>query len=115
MIVYEVLIHVSTYEFLPSQEIYSSIMDLPDQGYLNEKFDRLDYGSFYTSMNLGTVFPLLLWLLSLYPIYIVLLLLKRCLIWPSKLVKKMHSLLFWKQLLIFTYATFLELSISILL
>lgn len=70
-------------------------MDLPDLGYFNEKFQRLDYGYFYSTMNLGFMFIVFMFNVMLYPIYLVLWLLKLKYTWPTNLVNYMHDILFW--------------------
>ena len=60
-VIFEELIKLSTYEFLPTQEIFPLFMDLPEREPFNEKFVRLDYGYFYITMNLGFVFLILVW------------------------------------------------------
>ena len=60
-VVYKKMILISTYEFLPTQDIFPLFMDLPERDPFNEKFDRLDYGSFYSTMILGCVFLVFVW------------------------------------------------------
>ena len=56
----------------PTEELFSQVMTLPDLGSHNEKFERLDYGYFYTTMLLGCIFLIFCWMLVHYPIYLVL-------------------------------------------
>lgn len=114
-ILYEELIHVATYEILPTSDIFPLFMDMPERGFLNEKFERLDYGSFYSTVILGSVFILFLWLLSLIPIYYLLRLCRLRFMWPERMIQYLHGFLFWKQFLVFTYASFIEIVICILL
>lgn len=58
---YEELIKLATYEFLPTQDIFPLFMDLPDRGSFNEKFERLDYGYFYSTMILGSILIVFIW------------------------------------------------------
>ena len=44
-------------------------MDFPDRGSLNDRFERLDYGFFYSIMLLGCLFLWMLWMLFLYIFY----------------------------------------------
>ena len=106
---------MATYELLPTEDIFPLFMDLPNLGAFNEKFERLDYGYFYSSMNLGFMFMVLVFNLTLYPIYFILWLLKRKYIWPTNMVNKMTRILFWQQFVFFAHATFLEIVIGIML
>lgn len=85
-ILFEELITVATYEILPTQEIFPLFMDMPDRGYLNERFERLDYGSYYSTLILGSVFLVFLWQLTLYPVYLILRLCRFRFIWPENMV-----------------------------
>ena len=112
---YEELIKVATYELLPTEELFPLFMDLPDLGYFNEKFQRLDYGYFYSTMNLGFMFLVFLFNLALYPVFLILWLLKLKFTWPTNLVNYMYDILFWQQFVFFAHATFIEIVIGILL
>ena len=70
-VLYEELISLATYEILPTSEIFPLFMDFPDYGAFNDRFDRLDYGSFYSVMVLGCVFIAFCWMLLLYVIYVL--------------------------------------------
>ena len=79
-----------TFELLPTDEIFE-FMELPDRGYLNEKYQRLDYGSFYSILVLGFVFIVMIWMLLLYPIYLALYLCGKSYRWPRKFAKGLNS------------------------
>ena len=106
---------IATYDFLPTDDWFPQFMDFPDRGYLNEKFDRLDYSSFYTVLVLGTVFIALLWMLLHYPVYMILFCCKLKFHWPTNLTQWFRRTVFWRQWLVFGYALFIELCIVILL
>ena len=114
-IVFKELVKLSTYDMVPAEEIYPFFMDLPEREPLNEKFVRSSYGDFYMPMNLGFVFLVLVWQLSLYPVFLIFWLINLKFAWPSRVVTRMKKFLFWKQILIFTYANFLELVINIII
>ena len=106
---------MATYELLPTEDIFPLFMDLPDLGSFNEKFERLDYGYFYSIMNLGFMFIVFVFNLALYPVFLILWLLKLKFVWPTNLVNYMYDILFWQQFVFFAHATFLEIIIGILL
>ena len=56
MLVYEELIGLSTYEIFPTEEFFPLFMEMPDRGSFNDRFERLDYDSYYSTMILGSVF-----------------------------------------------------------
>lgn len=113
-VIYEELIGMVTYEFLPTSDIFPDYFHFPSSGSLNDRFERLDYGSFYSIMLLGCIFLVIVWMLLLYVVY--LLLLSCCKFqWPKKVLRYLRKTLFWKQWIVFTYATFLELFICSLI
>ena len=61
-----------SYDFFPADSLYPLYFDFPDKGFLSEKFDRLRYESFYSIMLLGSPFLVMIWLLSQYPVYLLL-------------------------------------------
>ena len=72
-------------------------MDFPEgREPLNEKFERLDYGDFYSIMLLGTIFLFIVWMVLLYPIYLMLLVCRLRFQWPQNMIKSMRLMLFWK-------------------
>ena len=95
-ILYEELIHYVTYEILPSSKIFPAYFDFPDRGALNERFERLDYGYFYSIMLLGCIVLAILWMLLLYPVYLLLKICRLKFIWPQKMLQSLHRTLFWK-------------------
>ena len=95
-IVFKELVKLSTYDMVPAEEIYPFFMDLPEREPLNEKFVRSSYGDFYMPMNLGFVFLVLVWQLSLYPVFLVFWLLNLKFTWPRRIVTRMKKFLFWK-------------------
>ena len=100
---------------LPTSDIFPTFMDFPDRGALNQRFERLDYGSFYSIMILGCIFIAMVWMIFLYFVYLVLRLFRLRFRWPQRMIKYLHKMLFWKQWLVFAYATFIEIVICILL
>ena len=94
-VIYEELIGMVTYEFLPTSDIFPHYFDFPDRGSLNDRFERLDYGSFYSIMMLGCIFLAIIWMLFLYIVFLVLLVCRK-LRWPRKVLRVLWKTLFWK-------------------
>ena len=114
-VLYEELIKLVMFELFPAQDIFPKYMDFPDRGYFNEKFERLDYGSFYSIMLLGTVFLIMLWMLMLYFLCLLIAMCRMCCLWPQNILRSLKKQLFCKQWVIFSYATFLEIIIIVVL
>lgn len=66
-------------------------------------------------MLLDILFLVILWMLALYLIYGILVGCNLCCKVPQKMIKTLKNLLFFKQWVVFTYATFLELLIVVIL
>ena len=54
-LLYEKMITVATFEILPIEDVYPLFMTFPREGSFNDRFERLDYGSYYVVMNMGTL------------------------------------------------------------
>ena len=70
-LIYDVMISVATFEILPTDDIFPNIFSLPfdlDEPF-NDKFDRMDIGSRFIVMNMGTMFMVLCFYLVLLVIY----------------------------------------------
>ena len=54
--IYDVMIVVATFDILPTDDIFPYIFpNLPERDALSPKFERLEYGSMYSIMNMGTL------------------------------------------------------------
>ena len=104
-----------TFEFIPFDALSNEYMDFPDSGYLNEKFDRLDYGSFYSIMILGVLFIVMVWMLILYIVYLIFSMCKLRYHWPHNILASLSEQLFFKQWVVFSYINFLEIIIVLFL
>ena len=109
------LFEVVSYEVLPTDEIYPLYFDFPEHEMLNERFERMNYDSYYSIMGLGFLLIIIVWLLALYPIYFLLWLCRLRCRWPENIMKWLWSTLFWKQWILFVDASFLELTLVVLL
>ena len=68
--IYGVMINVATFDILPTDDIYPHIFTgLPEQDPLSSKFERLEYGSNFSVMNMGTLLIFFFWYLMLLAIY----------------------------------------------
>ena len=114
-IIYDELIKLVTFEVLPTHDIFPNYFDFPDRGYLNDRFERLDYGYYYSIMLLGFLFIVMMWMMLLYPVILLLVLCRLRFYWPKRAIKKLGRLLFWKQWIVFSYTTFQELFIIVFL
>ena len=54
-IIFKEILFLITYEVIPTEKLFPLFMELPDKGSFNEKFERVDFGSFYTLMNMGCI------------------------------------------------------------
>ena len=100
-------------ELLPTQDIFDEYMDFPDHGHFNEKFERLDYGSYYSIMLLGTVFLIMIWMFMLYFLCLLISMCRCCCLWPQNILRSLKKQLFCKQWVMFSYVTFLEIIIIV--
>ena len=68
--IYEVMITVATFDILPTDDWFPLVLTkLPEEDAYTDKFDRMDYGSLFTVMNMGTLFIIFLYYVLLYTIY----------------------------------------------
>ena len=76
--IYDVMIAVATFDILPTDDFFPDIFTgLPEEDAFNDKFDRLNYGSVFCIMNLGTILIVFVFYLLLYLLYAILTLLSR--------------------------------------
>ena len=67
---FDVMISVATFEILPTDDIFPVFFSkLPEDSALTDNFDRMNFGSRYLVMNLGTMFLILSGYLVLYLLY----------------------------------------------
>ena len=111
------MITVATFDILPTDDMYSEVFTgLPeDVDPYSEKFDRLDYGSPFTVMNMSTLFIIFLAYIILYLIYPITLLLGRFNIFCNKRAKCIEKMIFWNHAIVFLQEAFLEILISSIL
>ena len=69
-LVYSVMIQVATFDFLPTDDIYPIFFtELPEDSPFTDKFDRMNIGSRYLVMNMGTMFLIFTFYAVLYVLY----------------------------------------------
>ena len=107
--IYDVMISIATFDFLPTDDFYPSFFpELPelDIPYFKssedfERFDRMQIGSRFLVMNLGTmliIFCFYLLLFIVYPCFNVIKNDSKC---GRKYEKKIRSMIFWNHTIIF--------------
>ena len=68
--VFDFMIPIATFDFLPTDDFYPLIFDtLPERDSFSEEFDRLEYGSYYILMNLGTMLIIFFVTVAFYVVY----------------------------------------------
>lgn len=69
-LIYDVMISVATFDILPTDDIYPSFFpDLPEDNPFTEKFDRMNIGSRFLIMNMGTVLLIFAFYVILFLMY----------------------------------------------
>ena len=64
------MIPVASFDFLPTDDFYPELFsELPEREAYSTKFDRLNYGSMYLIINMGTLLMFFAWLTLLYLLY----------------------------------------------
>ena len=114
--IYEVMITVATFDILPTDDMFPLVLaELPEEDAYTDKFDRLNYGSVFTVMNMGTLLIIFLYYVVLYSIYPCVRLGKNHLKWCNKLEKKLNGMLFWNHAIVFIQEGFIEILIGALI
>ena len=68
--IFDYMIPIATFDFAPTDAFYPLIFtQLEERDAWSNKFDRLNYGSMYLIMNMGTLFGFFVWELLLYATY----------------------------------------------
>ena len=98
---------------IPTETIYPLFMTFPVEESFNDKFDRMDYDSYYAIMNIGFVGILFAILLLNYPIYFIFK-------WSNcncarNVRNRWEHGLFWNDTILFIKEAYLEIVISVLL
>ena len=104
---------VATFELFPCDDIYPLFMTFPVEGSFNERFERLDYASYYTVMNMGSLGIVLVFLLLSYLTYGVLNFMS-CFC-ARNAANIMRRSLFWNSAILFLKGAYLEIVLSVLL
>ena len=110
-LLYEVMIPVATFDFLPTDDIYPYFFtDLPedDEPY-SDKFDRLNMGSRFIIMNLGTMLIIFLFYVTLFIIYPFCRALRNDAKCANKNTKKLRKMLFWSHPILFLQEGYLDI------
>ena len=84
---------------------------MPEEDAYTDKFDRMDYGSVFTVMNMGTVFIIFLYYVLLYTIYPCAESCGRHVKCGKKVAKGLRKMLFWNHAIVFLQEGLLEILI----
>ena len=72
-LIYDMMISVATFDIIPTDDIFPNFFpDLPDENPFTDKFDRLNVGSRFLIMNMGTmliIFGFYVLLFIVYPCF----------------------------------------------
>ena len=111
--IYEVMITVATFDILPTDDVFPEIFTLlPEEDAFTDKFDRLNYGSTFCIMNMGTMLIIFLGYTVLYFVYFLCKLLSPVSKKAKKISKKLNKMLFWNHAIVFLQEGFLEILIA---
>ena len=100
--IYEVMITVATFDILPTDDFYPYFFpSLPERDAFSDKFDRLEYGSYYIIMNMGTMLLVFFWYLLMFMIYPVADFLKNDANWARRVYNKLRPILIWNGSILF--------------
>jgi len=101
-LLYDVMISVATFDILPTDDIFPTFFpSLPEDDAFSEKFDRLQIGSRYLVMNMGTMLMIFCFYLSLYFVYPCVKFCRNDAKCASKLTKKLKGMIFWNHSILF--------------
>ena len=100
--IYEVMITVATFDILPTDDFFPDIWpELPEVDAFTDKFDRLNYGSIFCIMNMGTMLLIFLYYMVLYIFYAIFTILRHVSKRAKKWRKKLKAMLFWNHAIVF--------------
>ena len=112
-LLYDVMITIATFDVLPTDDVFPSIFpELPEDNPFNDKFDRLQIGSSFLVMNMGTMLLIFTFYSVLYAIYPCVKFIKNEAKCAKKLEKKIRNMIFWNHTIIFFYEGYLDILIS---
>ena len=99
------MIAVATFDILPTDDLFPEIFtQLPEEDAYTDKFDRLNYGSVFCIMNLGTMLVIFLTYLLLYLIYALVTFVGKALCCKkraNRLRSYLSAMLFWNHAIVF--------------
>lgn len=107
------MIPVATFDILPTDDFFPEFFpDLPEDDAFTDKFDRMDIGSRYLVMNMGTmllVFTFYVGLLFIYPGCRFIRKEAKC---AKRNTKKIHKMLFWSHPIVFLQEGYMDILIT---
>ena len=107
------MITVATFDVLPTDDVFPSIFpELPEDNPFNDKFDRLQIGSSFLVMNMGTMLLIFTFYAMLYAIYPCVKLIRNRAKCAKRLEKKISKMIFWNHTIVFLYEGYFDILIS---
>ena len=107
--IYDVMISVATFDVLPTDDIFPSFFsDLPEEDPFSEKFDRLNIGSRFLIMNMGTMLLIFIFYFALFLAYPFCRALRHDAKCARKNTKRIHEMLFWSHPILFLQEGYLD-------
>jgi len=104
---------VATFDILPTDEIFGMVLtQFPEVEAFTPKFERLNYGSMFIVMNMGTMLLVFICYILLYAIYPCTRLVGRHSPRAARLEQSLKKMLFWNHVIVFLQEGFLEILIS---
>ena len=115
--IFDVMIAIATFDILPTDNFFPAIFpDMPEFEYNFfkadkdfERFDRLQIGSRYTVMNMGTMLIILSFYVLLFIVYPCFNFIKNDSKCGRKYEGKIRSMIFWNHMILFFQEGFLDL------
>jgi len=112
-LLYDVMISVATFDILPTDDVYPYLFpDLPENDAFNDKFDRLQIGSRYLVMNMGTLLLVFTFYVALFIVYPCCNKLGGVLQCARNNATKIRAMLFWSHPIVFIQESYLDILLA---
>jgi len=111
---YDVMISVATFDIVPTDDLFPAVFpSLPeDDEAFNDKFDRMDIGSRFMVMNMGTMLIVLSFYGFLFIIYPCCRYVKKDAKCARKYEPQIRKMLFWTHIILFLQEGYLDLLLA---
>lgn len=113
-LMYDVMISVATFDLLPTDDMFPTMFKLPfdEDEPFNAKFDRMDIGSRFMVMNMGTMFILFSIYLLMFIVYPCVRFLRNDAKCARKILKRMRHMLFYNHIILFLQEGYLDILLA---